>query len=430
MRTAKTIFKNSIWLILGEIIGKIAIFFLTVIVARRLGVANFGKYNLALSFVMIFSVINDLGLNIFLFREGARDKNLMSKYIGNIFEMRIILSVLFLGVVYIFTEVFNYPQDIKTLIYLFAVWVCFLNLTYVYRTGFKAMEAMKWDAATNVLDNILRLLITIIVLNIGLSIFGVGMAYLMATFIAFCFSVVLFTRFFEVPNFKIDFTLWSTALKEMRYLALVAILIPLFGKFDSIILSHFKGNEAVGLYGASLKLVWMLIFIPGFITQAGFPKLSQYAFQDKNRFSLLMSYLLKTNLILTFLASLIIFFFAQQIILLVYGIKYLASVKVLQILIWSFPLHGLIGVFIYALNARNKQKINALFIGIAILLNIILAIFFTPKFSYVGVAFSTLVSLFLLCVLLFIYCSKSEYLYLKQLKFTSQDFNMVKRIFF
>ena len=61
MKTAKTIVKNSAWLICAEILSKTIIFFFTIIVARRLGVANFGKYGfffLHSKFVIFFGDAN------------------------------------------------------------------------------------------------------------------------------------------------------------------------------------------------------------------------------------------------------------------------------------------------------------------------------------------------------------------------------------
>jgi len=305
-----------------------------------------------------------------------------------------------------------------------------MNLTYVFRSSFKAMEIMKWDAVVSVLDNFLRLTITAILIYLGFNIFGVGTAYFMGTFIAFCCAIVLWTRYFSKLDFSLDFSLWLVALREMRFLALVAILAPLFGRIDVLVISHFNGETAVGLYSAPLKLVWMLIFLPDFISQAAFPRLSQYALNDKDKFSRLISYLLKTNFVLTFLASLLVYLLAYQIISLIYGAQYLASVKVLQILIWTFPLHGINSALIYGLNARNKQKINTFFIGTMLLLNILLAIVLVQKFSYTGVAFATLISAFLLAILFIVYYLKNDYVQLKDLSFALQDFLMIKNILF
>lgn len=429
MKETRIIIKNSLWLIFGETVSKIATFFFIMILARKISVADFGKYNLAFSFVMIFGVIDELGLNIFLFREISRNKEYLSKYVSNVLAMRIILSSIFFAVVYIFVRIFNYSQDVIKLIYLFSAWSCFTNLMYVFRTSFKAMEIMRWDAVINILDNILRFSFVVLFLTLGLGVYSAGLAYSLGTFIVFCFTIVIFVSYFARLNFSFDFSLWSFALREMRFLSLTAILIPIFGKFDSLILAYFNGDEAVGIYGASLKFVWMLIMGPGFITQSVFPRLAQSAFKDEGKFRNSISYLIKTNFILGFLASLAIFLFANTIIYLIYGAEYLSSVSVLRILIWCFPLQGINSVFIYGLNARNKQKVNTIFIGSAILLNILLDLLLAPKFSYIGVAFSTLSGVIILLIMFIYYYIKNYYINLKELNFTKKDIHMIKKYF-
>lgn len=429
MSEVKKIAKNSLWLITGEGISKIAIFFLVFILARKISVADFGKYNLAFSFVMIFSVMNDMGLNIFLFREVARNRDFLSKYLSNILVMRIILSVIFFATVSIFAAILKYSSELIKLIYLFAVWSSFTSLTYVFRTSFKAMEIMKWDALLNILDNFSRVLFTILFLALGMGVYSVGVAYPLSIFIIFFIALLIFTKYFAKLNFDFDFSLWKFALKEMRFLSITAILIPIFGKFDSVIINYFNGAEAVGIYGASLKLVWMLIMGPGFITQSVFPRLSQSAFHDEEKFRSTVSYLFKTNFLLGFLASLAIFLLANPIIYFIYGVKYLSSVRVLQVLIWCFLLQGVNGVFIYGLNARNKQKINAIFIGSAILLNILLSITLAPIFGYMGVASATLGSIIILFVLFISYYIKNYHINLKELRFTKKDLLIVKKVF-
>lgn len=427
-QTARIVIKNSFWLILGEILSKISIFFLIMMVARKVSISDFGKYNLAMSVVMIFSVMNDLGLNIFLFRDLSRNKNQVTRYVSNVFLMRISLSILMTIVIILFSHFCNYdPLTIK-MIYFFIGWIIFVNVTYTFRTPFKAFEVMQWDAVISFSDNFLRLIFSGLFIYLGMGVLGVGLAYFLAAVIAFFLGIVIYYRLIGRLDFRPDFTLWKTALLEVRYLALVAILVPMFGKFDSLILSYFKGDESVGLYNAALKLVWMLVFIPGFVTQAAFPKLSQLAFSDKSKYNRMICYLLKVNLVFTLLISALIFFGATQIITIIYGAKYGSSIFLLKILIWCFPLHGLNGVFIYGFSAMNKQKITSIFIGLAIMINIAFAAFLASLFGHIGVSFATMGSLLFLLCLFVIYGFRHKILSTAVLKFCAEDFNTFKNL--
>jgi len=289
---------------------------------------------------------------------------------------------------------------------------------------------MEYDAGLNVIDNLIRFIFVIFFLKLGFGVIGVGYSLLIASLITLCLGISIFIKRFSKLKFKIDFSIWISVFKQIVPLALVSILITYFGRIDNVIISFFKGDTAVGIYNASLRLVWMLIFIPGYITQATFPKLSEYAFRDVGKFKDLLSFLLKTNFLLTFPITLIIFIFSPFIIKLIYGEEYLLSAKVLRILICTYPFHAMIGAIIYSLNAKNKQSINAFFVGASLLVNVGLDIIVVRKFSYIGVAFATLSSLFMLFFILLFYALKHNYLDLKKLAVSYNDLAIVKKIFF
>jgi len=428
MKTAKLIIRNSAWLIIGEAISRAFIFLLNVIVARAIGIAGFGKYNFAMSFALIFSTINDLGLNTFIFREVARDKKCLEKYVSNILLIRLCLSFVFFAIIFIVTKVLNYQNDVILLILLFTGWLCFTNLTYVFRTSFKALEVMGLDTIVNISDNFLRLLIGIFAVSLGLGVFGLGAAYLFAAFVAFLLSLALFIVKFTKISFTFDLNIWKLISREIKFFALIEILMPLFGRFDTVIIARFNGDEAVGVYSAALKVMLVLICLPTFVVQSTFPKMSQYAFAYKNKFSNLIGYLLKFNLIITSLISFCIFMTAEQIIFFIYGMQYVAAVRVMQILIWSFPLFGFITIFIYGLNAKNEQKVNAIIIGCLVLFNVVLAIIVAPKFSYLGVAIASVASLSLMSLAFILYYVKKRHLSFINLKFSYNDYEVIKNI--
>jgi O-antigen/teichoic acid export membrane protein len=72
---AKVILKNTGALSLSTVLGKIFYFLLFILIGRYLGPSDLGKFTFALSFIGMFAVVNDLGLNILTVRDVAKDKN-------------------------------------------------------------------------------------------------------------------------------------------------------------------------------------------------------------------------------------------------------------------------------------------------------------------------------------------------------------------
>ncbi|MGB2728291.1 MAG: oligosaccharide flippase family protein [Halobacteriota archaeon] len=76
MNTVQTIAKNTGALAISHVITSILGFFLLIYIARYLGEVGFGKYSFAISFTTLFAIFANLGINNYIIREIARNKNL------------------------------------------------------------------------------------------------------------------------------------------------------------------------------------------------------------------------------------------------------------------------------------------------------------------------------------------------------------------
>ena len=85
MDIVRSVTKNITVLSLANIAEKLLYFVLVIFMARYLGDAEFGKFIFAISFCNIFVILSDFGLNTFLIREIAREKEKTGEYVGNVF---------------------------------------------------------------------------------------------------------------------------------------------------------------------------------------------------------------------------------------------------------------------------------------------------------------------------------------------------------
>ena len=81
MSKINEIFKNTSWLLISQIITSIFGFVWIVLLARYLGVSDFGIMNFAISFTSIMSIFIDLGINTYITRDLSRSPELSQKYI-------------------------------------------------------------------------------------------------------------------------------------------------------------------------------------------------------------------------------------------------------------------------------------------------------------------------------------------------------------
>src|SRR5436190_2810263 len=90
--TKQTLIKNTFWLMFGEGVAKIILFFNVILLTRYLGVEKYGKLSFALAFTALFSIIVDFGFNNIITREISKNTKVARKYIDNILVIKTLLG--------------------------------------------------------------------------------------------------------------------------------------------------------------------------------------------------------------------------------------------------------------------------------------------------------------------------------------------------
>ena len=93
MSKIQTIFKNMSWLLISQIIASVCGFVWTILMARYLGVSNYGILGFAVSITGILAIIDDLGISNHIVRHVATNNESAPKYLGNIIPFKIILGI-------------------------------------------------------------------------------------------------------------------------------------------------------------------------------------------------------------------------------------------------------------------------------------------------------------------------------------------------
>ncbi|MCE7699548.1 MAG: flippase, partial [Methanobacterium paludis] len=357
MNTARRIAKNTSVLFSSQIISYILVFFATMYTARYLGAEGFGILSLALALTGIFGVFADLGLSNLTVREVARDKSLANKYLGNIAVIKIILAFLTFGIMALVVNILGYPQQVSYVIYIITLSSLFASFSGLFYSIFQAYEKMEYQSVSTILNGILMFLGVIITIYYGLSIITFAYIYIIVNGICLIYCVFVCISKFFLPKLEINWIFWKPLIIEALPLS-VALLFSVIGfRIDSVLLSIMKGNIAVGLYTAPYRLMEALMVIPSIFTVAIYPVMSN--FYISSRESLIKSYKksFKYLIILGLPIAVGTTLLADRLILLIYGVEFVQSVVVLQILIWEIPIVFLTYFFGTLFVSINKQKL-------------------------------------------------------------------------
>ena len=409
MTTARRIAKNTTLILIAQIVTYILGFFITIYTIRYLGVGNFGILSLALSITGIFIIFTDLGLGTLIVREIARDKSVTDKYISNILLMKVLLTILTLGLIILTVTILGYSPVVKNVIYIITFSIMIGTFTTFLSAIFQANEKMLHLSISNILTSVAMFVGTFVGIYYKLDLNFFAFIYLISNTLIFIYILIVYLRTFSLPRLEIDLSFWKPTLKEAWPFGITGLSGMLYTYIDSIMLSVFQGTEAVGFYSIAYRIMLIMLFIPNAVNLAIFPVMSQFYTHSKDSLKLVHERYFKYMIMLGIPIGAGITILADKIILLIFGQGFTQSIIVLQILIWTIVLTFAGASFVQLLVSTNKQLVITKISGICVVFNIIINLILIPKYSYIGASFATLLTEILLVGYIIYACYKLGY---------------------
>lgn len=384
--------RNVIYLLIGQIVTGLSTLLLMAIVARKLGVDKFGIYTLALTIAGIFGVASDFGYSYLTIREVARDKGKVGEYLINGTIAKIALNIPFFLMLFFFVHYF-YNIDLQLIIYLACFAISLKMFIQYYISFFNAYEKMYFDTIVSSLRAILVFGVCLVILSVGFNkITYLFYGHIIVNSIVIVFSVVLlFAKISpKISSFDSTFS-WSFFKKSIPF-GFFFLGGVIYFQTDTVMLSVMKDETAVGYYQAVMRLVIALEIIPGALSAAMYPTICRIYAHSKEEAGKIMVKGFNYMLFLGLPLAVGSFLLSKEIILLVFGNKFMPSVLLFQILVWIIPIRFCGHILGITLSASDNQTLRAIATGLAAFLNIGLNLFLIPRYGFNGAAIASVIT--------------------------------------
>ncbi len=403
--SSSRIARNTTYLTIASIVQKIISFAYFGFLAKAIGESALGKYGFALSFTSIVIIFMDFGLGPLLTREGAKDEKKLQEYLNRLFSIKIILMVLALigGAAGIhLTALLNENVDALDvrLVYIGFFIIIFDTLTFTLFSIFRAKKHLVWEAMAIVVYQSTILAAGLYFLFRDFPLEVVLSALLAGSIVQFFF---LLSAVWRKTDIRFHFTWRPKEVKRLLVLAapfaVAGLLFRLNGSIDSIMLKTMAGDSYVGWYSLAFKLSFALTVLPGAFATSYFPAISHAYSHAKEQLSEIFENGIAYMLLLAAPIVVGVAILGDDIIYTIWGEDWEASVQALWILAVGLPfifLNYPVGNF---LNAVDRQRLNTVNMGIALLVNIVLNAWLIPVYTFVGAAVAAVASSVVLVVL-------------------------------
>jgi O-antigen/teichoic acid export membrane protein len=403
------VFKNTSWLLISQIITSIFGFFWIILLARYLGVSDFGIMNFAISFTGIMSIFIDLGISTYTTRDLARYPKLTQKYVGNSIPLKIILSIFALIGTLLLLAILNYNLLTIEVVLLFAVHSIFINMGYLFNGVFQAFGKMKYQAIGIIINSTLVLLGTILLIYFDLGLISAALAYIAGSLATLIYLYLNLKDKIVIPKFEIDPKFWKKSLKKAIPFGMTNMFTTIYYMIDTVMISFIVGSAAVGIYSSAYKIITVFTTLYMVYNYVVFPLMSKFYKDSEDLLKISYEKSIKYLLMLMLPFAVGLTFYSDYIITLIYGEAYVLAGNVLKILIWNVLFVMINGASTSLLNSSSNEVAVTKINGIACLTNVILNLILIYYLSYIGASIATVITGVLICVFMSYIIIKNRY---------------------
>jgi O-antigen/teichoic acid export membrane protein len=365
--TRRMVVGNITTLFSGSVVAQGLTALTLLLTARQLGPGGYGQYTGSFALVSFTGILFNLGLDVWLLREGGRDPERLKESAGSVLALKIGLGLIFVALwwgVAGWIRLATFPSE---LLRLSALTVLFDRLFLTLMTVFKAALKNRLTSVLDILSDGIWFGGTLVLIRLGQVtvpwFFWVRIGALVVMF-GVAWGVAR-----RVVHLSVRGDVMQGALRGAFPYASSEFLTWIYMRFDVLIIGFVLGAQAVGLYSPAVSLVNALFLIPAAVHAVFIPILSNLFVHHPIQAwkTAWRSVALLTGLGLALTGGL---FLGADLLVGLLGPRYVASVEILKILSLILWLHSIafgMAAMMVALNLQGRRSVVQ---AVAVIVNI------------------------------------------------------------
>jgi O-antigen/teichoic acid export membrane protein len=388
----QTLLKNIATLFAGRGLATVLSALAVILLARYLGREQLGRYGAIYSYIGLYAWLATFGIEPILGREAAQNR----EQAGSILFTGSVICLAFASVTTVIALLlaphFGYGGGIWLLLLLAAI-DRMLVVPFCLPGMVFQVDLRQWYAVSFGLIRQVLWLLAIILLALGkASLFWVILARTLCAIVeailnsAGAWHKGLLPRPWKfLPVEAKKFLIYSFPL------ALSMLAINVYTRIDQVMLHKMSTDLILGGYVAAVNLSEIFSLFPVSLMDAIFPVLARSARNDED-FERYLRFSYRALMALVFGVCAVAVPLSKPLTHLVFGAKYAASAPIFAALIWSEVAIFFGVVLKMGLIARNLQRYLAVSTVVGAIINIVLNIFWIPRYGALGATWATNIS--------------------------------------
>ncbi|MBS4206751.1 flippase [Bacillus sp. FJAT-50079] len=426
--------KDTILTLSRQVTGILLGLLLTVIIARELGTEGNGMYALIVLLPTMLMAFLNMGVGSATVYYIGRNKYRVETIIKTNTITALILSLVSIVCGLIFLLLFYQNSSFNEIpiayLYgiLFTVPVLIINEFYIVvfqgKNDFKAFNSLALS----------RQIVSLVSLVIFIYLFQIGLIGAVFSFIIGSITQLMITVYYFRSRMQINFSVgkfskeyFIDSLKFGIKAHFSNMLSFINYRADTIVISYFSTNAAVGLYNIAVNVAERLWIVSQSISSVLFPRVA--ALNEEDEKNQLTSLVTRTVLWFSIISGVVFYLIAELFIGLLFGQDYQESAVVLKVLLPGIILFSMDRIMSNDLAGRGKPELNMYTSIFTVVGNLVLNIILVPRYGIYGAAFSTSLTYSLSTIIkMFIFKSLTGISLYKLILVQREDYQIYKKL--
>ncbi|WP_339279639.1 oligosaccharide flippase family protein [Paenibacillus sp. FSL W8-1187] len=382
-----TIVKNSIYLFFSHVLVRFVSGIATILVARSLGIDEYGLLSLAISITIISGFFTELGLTHTLIREGTKAgsdiEELLAIYLGK----RLFYGGLTLLVTCVLILTLYSPSHYQVLLWCVIPSILGSVLTGYGVAYFQVTQLMKFTALIRASTGLLTALSLLLCFYLKSDVFSYSLAYGFSILFGGVISTGLVLR-------KVRFKLkWSNKLSNgLISFSISGFVVMFFPQLGPIILEKTSSLTQVGNYSAAYRIPSILYQIPNVLALAFYPMLFKLS-NANNNFEQVKLNIMQTKFMscIGMMLCLPFAIYSEWWVNIVLGRQWVEAAFLLSVLSFIVLLQSISSPISDGLAAAGYHKKRSIFQVANCCLAVILFLLLSSRYGAVGAAFAAVI---------------------------------------
>lgn len=363
--------ENAFFLFAGQAFAATTTLILVPLLARYLGIADYGRYAYVYAFVGLFETLSVFGLHHIFVREVARKRDEAPAYLASTLRVKALLTLAVFALIHLASAALVTP-DLRLVV---TICVCEVLLRKFFMINIsvgRAFERMQYEFVTTVLERTSALMAVLLVIRLDWGLTGVFLAFLLAAVVHSLVGTSLIWTRLARPRFGQGQGLSRSMLRESWPLGLSRQAEVVYSRTGTVLLGQWTVPRVVGTYSGGYRIYQIISqIVADSISQSAYPALSRLTHHPR-RFARSLSRVARLDVLAGILLAATVWGTAPVAIRLLLGPEFESSISILRWMSIAIPftfLNRLLGV---ALQSANRQHVDGFLTTATLFVNLIL----------------------------------------------------------